>query len=405
MKVEIFKGNWTLDDVRNNTDKIFIFGDNNARIGKGGQAIIRDLPNTIGIRTKKGPSKKAAAFYKDSEFESNSKNILEDILDIKKEAVDGSTIVFSNGGYGTGLASLREKAPKTFEYLCFLLREHFNFNNETGKKWHKIPGHREIKEGKYVDFDNNNTNILKPINNSYFKSDFLEKGLNTTYELIKSECKVAFTSDKKYKNNDILIFTFIGKNYLVCRVIDSYDIDLMLNDYKWYSFEGYDKSFNIAGPDNLLTNEKEYKQQTHFQYICTLDDRGNMVYKNDIFAGEDKPKVDIDKIKKKVVGETIQNKNQDDMSEVTNSEILEILKRIESKMDKKRFKNPFRRKTIEELLSEKGLVGSFNKIDSPLSNNKYVLISDNGSFYYFNFNKGLLFNNIEIILISDKSLI
>ena len=64
MKIEIFKGDWTINDVKKNPNKLFIFGDNNARLGKGGQAIIRDLPNVMGIRTKKGPSRKAAAYYK-----------------------------------------------------------------------------------------------------------------------------------------------------------------------------------------------------------------------------------------------------------------------------------------------------------------------------------------------------
>ena len=88
----------------------------------------------MGIRTKKGPSNKNAAFYKDSEYAKNCENILEDILDIKEEALKGSTIVFSGGGYGTGLASLKQKAPKTFEYLCQAMKDHFNFDNEKGKK-------------------------------------------------------------------------------------------------------------------------------------------------------------------------------------------------------------------------------------------------------------------------------
>ena len=44
MKVEIFPGFWTLEDVRNSKGKIFIYGDNDARFGKGGQSIIRDEP-------------------------------------------------------------------------------------------------------------------------------------------------------------------------------------------------------------------------------------------------------------------------------------------------------------------------------------------------------------------------
>ena len=190
MKIEIFNGEWTLEDVKKDSNKIFVFGDNNARIGKGGQAIIRDLPNSIGIRTKKGPSTKPVAYYNDNDFESNTKNILEDILEIKRLAMEGKTIVFSSGGYGTGLASLKQKAPYTFEYLCQQLRDHFNFNNETGKMWYKLPGHDEIVSGSYIDFDK--SSILKPTNNSFFKHEYLEKRLNNNYDLIKNDKKISF---------------------------------------------------------------------------------------------------------------------------------------------------------------------------------------------------------------------
>ena len=41
----------------------------------------------------------------------------------------GYIIVLSNGGYGTGLAKLNLKAPKTFKYLCDELFDKFNFKN------------------------------------------------------------------------------------------------------------------------------------------------------------------------------------------------------------------------------------------------------------------------------------
>ena len=71
MKIEIYNGDWKVDYINNNPNKIFVFCDNNARIGKVGQSIIRDLSNSMGIRTKKGPSNKSVSFYKDSEYEKN----------------------------------------------------------------------------------------------------------------------------------------------------------------------------------------------------------------------------------------------------------------------------------------------------------------------------------------------
>lgn len=130
MKVEIFPGFWTLEDVRNSKGKIFIYGDNDARFGKGGQSIIRDEPNTIGIRTKKLPYSDDNSYYNDLEFEENKNKIIEDIDNILLQSLLGKIIVFSNGGYGTDRAKLQEKAPKTFQFLCDILLDKFNYNNQ-----------------------------------------------------------------------------------------------------------------------------------------------------------------------------------------------------------------------------------------------------------------------------------
>ena len=180
--VEIFNGNWTLEDIKSNPKKIFVFGDNNLRYGKGGQAIIRDLPNTIGLRTKKATNNQLSSFYSDSDLEENKKNIIEDILTIKDLQLKGNVIVFSNGGYGTGLSKLKEHAPKTFEYLCDCLKSFFNYDNETGNKYYKIPSNDDIVSGIYVNL--NAKDILQPESNSSFKEDFLFGDIYNTYDVV-----------------------------------------------------------------------------------------------------------------------------------------------------------------------------------------------------------------------------
>ena len=46
----VFYGNWTRAQALAATDKLFVFGDNNARRGVGGQAVIRSVPNAMGVR-------------------------------------------------------------------------------------------------------------------------------------------------------------------------------------------------------------------------------------------------------------------------------------------------------------------------------------------------------------------
>jgi len=55
--------------LKEHPDHIFVFGDNLLRIGNGGAAKLRHLPNTYGFITKKAPSYRDEDFYKPKEFE------------------------------------------------------------------------------------------------------------------------------------------------------------------------------------------------------------------------------------------------------------------------------------------------------------------------------------------------
>lgn len=112
-KIEI-RDHITRTDVRAEKDKIFLFGDNLAGKGYGGQAKeMRGEVNSVGIPTKKAPSNDPKSFFTDQEFDSNKKAIDEAFQKIPP----GKTIVIPKAGLGTGLAQLQEKAPKTFAYL------------------------------------------------------------------------------------------------------------------------------------------------------------------------------------------------------------------------------------------------------------------------------------------------
>lgn len=60
--------NITREFLMQNTNVIFVFGDNLKRVGTGGAAALRDLPNTYGFITKKEPSFNDAAYYRPEEY-------------------------------------------------------------------------------------------------------------------------------------------------------------------------------------------------------------------------------------------------------------------------------------------------------------------------------------------------
>lgn len=103
--------------VKKNPHIYYVFGDNLEERGKRGQAIIRDLSNTIGVPTKKSPSMREDAFFTDKELRKNKKAIANAFKKIYKKMEEGYTIALPEAGLGTGLAKLETKAPKTNDYL------------------------------------------------------------------------------------------------------------------------------------------------------------------------------------------------------------------------------------------------------------------------------------------------
>lgn len=119
-------------NVRAEKDKIFLFGDNLARRGFGGQAKeMRGEENAVGIPTKKAPSNNANSFFSDKEFAANKQAIDEAFSKIPPD----KTVVIPKAGLGTGLAQMQEKAPDTFAYL----------NEKLAELGFKNPGKESVK--------------------------------------------------------------------------------------------------------------------------------------------------------------------------------------------------------------------------------------------------------------------
>lgn len=134
MNIEIVKF-YTVDLVKQNPDKIYVFGDNCYNVGNGGQAVIRGEVNSFGIVTKIAPDNKVDSFFTDKEFNRFKEYVDDDIFHLTKNYNLGNyqAIVFPKDGLGTGLADLPNKAPKCFEYLNTRLREEYGFDNVRGE--------------------------------------------------------------------------------------------------------------------------------------------------------------------------------------------------------------------------------------------------------------------------------
>lgn len=112
----------TVDLCRANPEKVFVFGDNLDRSGRGGQAIIRYEPNAFGVPTKRFPKMHIGAFFKDAPCERN--HVLTSLRELYTIARH-QTIVFPTKGLGTGLAEMPTRSPLIYQEMCDILRKHF----------------------------------------------------------------------------------------------------------------------------------------------------------------------------------------------------------------------------------------------------------------------------------------
>lgn len=116
----------TRKELRDNPNTIYVFGDNMARQGYGGQAKeMRGEPNAIGIPTKYFPSNQERAFFTDTTIiETYVLNAINDAFKrIEEQLLYKQIVVIPAAGIGTGLAQLPKRAPLVYEYILDKLKE------------------------------------------------------------------------------------------------------------------------------------------------------------------------------------------------------------------------------------------------------------------------------------------
>lgn len=113
----------TRADLKADPNGLYLFGDNDQRVGMGGQAgAMRGEPNAIGVRTKLAPSMNEWDFFSDDFFEDNCHDIDEDLERVRDALKGGISVICPSDGLGTGLSELPTRAPRTFAYLHISLQ-------------------------------------------------------------------------------------------------------------------------------------------------------------------------------------------------------------------------------------------------------------------------------------------
>ncbi len=129
-RVILFSGWLSSKLCEDNPELTFIFGDNLLRIGMGGQAIIRNQPNAMGIATKRKPAMTPRSFF-DEDSDDDLDAVLKDIGAVWHLLKQGKTVVIpvtEDGDVSLGLerAKLPEKAPSIYRAITTHVEEMVN---------------------------------------------------------------------------------------------------------------------------------------------------------------------------------------------------------------------------------------------------------------------------------------
>lgn len=118
----VYQSRIVREDLRSNPTVLYVFGDNLARSGMGGQAgEMRGMPNAVGVATKKAPGNRDGDFFTDDEYQENISWMRGDFDRAWNAAHDRCRIVvIPMDGIGTGLSAMPTKCPRTFAWMCGL---------------------------------------------------------------------------------------------------------------------------------------------------------------------------------------------------------------------------------------------------------------------------------------------
>lgn len=112
---------WTREEVQNDPGRVYLFGDNTKdrvfthHVPRITQAVIRGLPNAIGIDTKHDRYQGQDSYLSDEKDYEWFKRHVDNQIEL---AVSFNLpIVIPKGGIGTGKAQLPTRAPRCYAYL------------------------------------------------------------------------------------------------------------------------------------------------------------------------------------------------------------------------------------------------------------------------------------------------
>lgn len=140
----VYVKRYTRQQIMNDLESLYVFGDNFKRVGLGGQAKeARGEPNAVGIATKLAPHNGPDAFLNDNMMLVWLTMELKAFVRLHRHLEAGGTVYWPEDGIGTGLANLQANAPKILALIEHLL----SILVLVGEREHRLSEGRECQPG------------------------------------------------------------------------------------------------------------------------------------------------------------------------------------------------------------------------------------------------------------------
>lgn len=120
----VFERFLTRQMVRARPTALFVFGDNLAESGFGGQAAeMRGEPNAVGLPTKRRPTREPAAYCSDADLPRIQRAAGPKLARLRQHLLAGGVVVWPQAGIGTGRAELATRAPAIAAWYAEVLAD------------------------------------------------------------------------------------------------------------------------------------------------------------------------------------------------------------------------------------------------------------------------------------------
>jgi hypothetical protein len=114
----------SVDLLRVNPNKVYVFEDTLDRSGISGPTKVRGEPNACGIPVRKSPGLTCKAVFSDQDDEFEA--VTEALRQLYRKGRN-RTVVFPHVGIGHGPYGLVKHSPRLYSHVCQILEDHFGY--------------------------------------------------------------------------------------------------------------------------------------------------------------------------------------------------------------------------------------------------------------------------------------